>query len=88
MCTPIVQATYPNIHVLYFEGFWFVGDLTSLIDRFPNDYCYVLNMIATKHGTTTFAHYLLAIKRLLKILGCSRLDILMPWWIEANWLED
>ena len=45
---------------------------------------HALNMITTKHGTTTFAHYLPVAKRLLKTLRCSRLNILTPWWTDAN----
>ena len=39
---------------------------------------HVLNMIATKDGKTTFACYLPVVKRLLKILRGSRLDIATP----------
>ena len=39
---------------------------------------HVLNIIAIRHGTTTFAFYLLAAKRILNILRCSNLDILKP----------
>ena len=44
----------------------------------------MLNMIATRHGTTTFACYLPTADRLLNTLKCSHLDILKPPWIDAN----
>ena len=45
---------------------------------------HVLNMIATRHGTTTFARYLLVAKRFLNVLRCSNLDIIKPPWTDAK----
>ena len=45
---------------------------------------HVLNMIATRHGTKTFAGYLQMAERLLNTLRCSHLDILKPPWTDVN----
>ena len=63
-------------------GFWVI-DLVLEIG-FHMNIVHVLNMIATKHGTTTFTHYSLVAKRLSNILRCSRLDILTLQWTEAK----